>query len=114
MAEPFGSFATYSSAAGEIDTNALVRTGDVALVPFGYHGPAAAAPDYDLYYLNVMAGPDPSGPGCSQDDPGQAWIRDTWAEAGRRSPASLPRGLAAPAMRKERRPCEGASTTARP
>ncbi|HEY5320892.1 MAG TPA: 5-deoxy-glucuronate isomerase, partial [Galbitalea sp.] len=56
--DPFGTFATYSSAAGQIDTSALVRSGDIALVPYGYHGPAAAAPGYDLYYLNVMAGPD--------------------------------------------------------
>jgi 5-deoxy-glucuronate isomerase len=56
-AAAFGSFASYSSPAGDIDTQALVRTGDIALVPYGYHGPAAAAPEYDLYYLNVMAGP---------------------------------------------------------
>ncbi len=78
-ADAFGSFATYSSAAGEIDTNALVRTGDIALVPFGYHGPAAAAPEYDLYYLNVMAGPDPERVWLVSDDPKQAWIRSQWA-----------------------------------
>jgi 5-deoxy-glucuronate isomerase len=33
-----------------------VRDGDVVLVPRGYH-PVAAGPAYDLYYLNVMAGP---------------------------------------------------------
>jgi 5-deoxy-glucuronate isomerase len=33
-----------------------VRDGDVVLVPRGYH-PVAAGPGYDLYYLNVMAGP---------------------------------------------------------
>ena len=33
-----------------------VRDGDVVLVPRGYH-PVAAAVGYDLYYLNVMAGP---------------------------------------------------------
>jgi len=78
--DAFGSFATYSSAAGEIDTNALVRTGDIALVPFGYHGPAAAAPEYDLYYLNVMAGPDPERVWLISDDPRQAWIRSRWAQ----------------------------------
>ncbi len=30
--------------------------GDVVLVPKGYH-PVAAPHGYDLYYLNVMAGP---------------------------------------------------------
>ncbi|WP_019204011.1 5-deoxy-glucuronate isomerase [Tsukamurella sp. 1534] len=78
-ADAFGSFVTYSSGAGEIDTNALVRTGDVALVPYGYHGPAMAAPEYDLYYLNVMAGPDPERVWLISDDPRQAWLRDTWA-----------------------------------
>jgi 5-deoxy-glucuronate isomerase len=77
-ADAFGSFASYTSAAGEIDTQALVRTGDIALVPHGYHGPAAAAPEYDLYYLNVMAGPDPERIWLVSDDPRQAWIRDRW------------------------------------
>jgi len=76
--DAFGTFATYSSAAGEIDTQAMVRTGDIALVPYGYHGPAAAAPEYDLYYLNVMAGPDPERVWLVSDDPRQAWIRSGW------------------------------------
>jgi 5-deoxy-glucuronate isomerase len=75
----FGSFASYSSPAGNIDTQALVRTGDIALVPYGYHGPAAAAPEYNLYYLNVMAGPDPERVWLVSDDPRQAWIRGQWA-----------------------------------
>ena len=33
-----------------------VEDGDVVLVPKGYH-PCAACHGYDLYYLNVMAGP---------------------------------------------------------
>ena len=33
-----------------------VRDGDLVLVPRGYH-PVVAGPGYDLYYLNVMAGP---------------------------------------------------------
>jgi len=74
----FGMFSTYSSPAGEIDINAMVRTGDIALVPFGYHGPAVAAPGYDLYYLNVMAGPDPEREWLISDDPAHAWVRDTW------------------------------------
>ena len=39
-----------------IDEAIQVRDGDVVLVPRGYH-PVAAGPGYDLYYLNVMAGP---------------------------------------------------------
>ncbi|WP_243062674.1 5-deoxy-glucuronate isomerase [Humibacter sp. RRB41] len=77
--DAFGTFATYRSAAGDIQTDALVRSGDIALVPFGYHGPAAAAPEYDLYYLNVMAGPGPERAWLISDDPRQSWIRDNWA-----------------------------------
>jgi 5-deoxy-glucuronate isomerase len=39
-----------------LDHALQVRDGDVVLVPRGYH-PVAAGPGYDLYYLNVMAGP---------------------------------------------------------
>ncbi|MDH2444891.1 5-deoxy-glucuronate isomerase [Amnibacterium sp. CER49] len=87
-AAPFGLFAAYSSPAGEIDTDAVVTTGDIALVPFGYHGPAAAAPGYDLYYLNVMAGPDPERAWRISDDPAHGWVRDTWL--GQRSDPRLP------------------------
>ncbi|MBW8761272.1 MAG: 5-deoxy-glucuronate isomerase [Microbacterium sp.] len=75
----FGLFSTYSSPAGDIEIDAMVRTGDIALVPYGYHGPAVAAPGYDLYYLNVMAGPDPEREWLIADDPAHAWVRDAWA-----------------------------------
>jgi 5-deoxy-glucuronate isomerase len=39
-----------------LDEAMQIRDGDVVLVPRGYH-PVAAGPGYDLYYLNVMAGP---------------------------------------------------------
>jgi 5-deoxy-glucuronate isomerase len=39
-----------------LDEVMVVEDGDVALVPKGYH-PCAAIHGYDLYYLNVMAGP---------------------------------------------------------
>ncbi|MBG6214366.1 5-deoxy-glucuronate isomerase [Cryobacterium sp. CAN_C3] len=78
-ASPFGFMRTYSSEAGSIDILAEVHTGDVALVPFGWHGPCVAAPGYDLYYLNVMAGPDPDRSWRIRDDPAHGWIRDTWA-----------------------------------
>ena len=38
-----------------------------------------AAPGYDLYYLNVMAGPAQDGAWLMTDDPTHHWIRDTWA-----------------------------------
>jgi len=76
--DAFGLFSTYSSPAGDIEIDARVHTGDVALVPYGYHGPAVAAPGYDLYYLNVMAGPDPERKWLISDDPAHAWVRDSW------------------------------------
>ena len=39
-----------------------------------------AAPGYDLYYLNVMAGPEAERAWLICDDPMHAWIRDTWAD----------------------------------
>lgn len=74
----FGMFSTYSSPAGPIEIDSQVRTGDIALVPHGYHGPAVAAPGYDMYYLNVMAGPDPERTWLISDDPAHGWVRDTW------------------------------------
>jgi 5-deoxy-glucuronate isomerase len=60
-----------------IDICAEVGSGDVVLVPHGYHGPSMAAPGFDLYYLNVMAGPaERAWRFC--DDPSYSWIRDSW------------------------------------
>ncbi|NUR86377.1 MAG: 5-deoxy-glucuronate isomerase [Nonomuraea sp.] len=70
----------YTSEAGEIDTLAEVRSGDVVLVPYGYHGPSMAAPGYDLYYLNVLAGPGAERSMAFCDDPAHAWIRDSWRD----------------------------------
>jgi 5-deoxy-glucuronate isomerase len=39
-----------------LDEAMVVEDGDVTMVPKGYH-PVAAVHGYDLYYLNVMAGP---------------------------------------------------------
>ena len=61
----------------QIDLLAEVGSGDVVLVPYGYHGPSMAAPGYDMYYLNVMAGPaERAWRFC--DDPAHAWVRGTW------------------------------------
>ena len=87
-AAPFGLMQTYASNAGPIETLAEVHTGDIALVPFGWHGPCVAAPGYDLYYLNVMAGPDAERSWLITDDPAHAWIRETWA--GQEVDARLP------------------------
>jgi 5-deoxy-glucuronate isomerase len=63
----------------EIDVFAEVRTGDVVLIPHGWHGPSMAVPGYDLYYLNVMAGPAAERTWLICDDPAHAWVRGTWA-----------------------------------
>jgi 5-deoxy-glucuronate isomerase len=68
----------YASDDRPIDVSAEVRTGDVVLVPYGWHGPAMAAPGYDLYYLNVMAGPGRVRDWLISDDPHHGWIRRTW------------------------------------
>jgi 5-deoxy-glucuronate isomerase len=73
----FGYQRVYGTPERPIDVLAEVRTGDVVLIPHGWHGPSIAAPGYDLYYLNVMAGPDRAWLIC--DDPAHTWVRDTWA-----------------------------------
>jgi 5-deoxy-glucuronate isomerase len=60
------------------DLLAEVRTGDVVTIPHGWHGPSMAAPGYDLYYLNVMAGPGEERAWLICDDPAHAWVRQTW------------------------------------
>ncbi len=87
-ADAHGWMRTYGSDAGLIDTITEVRTGDVALVPHGWHGPCAAVPGYDLYYLNVMAGPDPERVWQISDDPAHGWVRATWE--GQEPDARLP------------------------
>jgi len=39
-----------------LDETMTVEDGDVVMVPKGYH-PVGAPHGYDLYYLNVIAGP---------------------------------------------------------
>lgn len=54
-----------------LDETITAEDGDVVLVPEGYH-PVAAPHGYDLYYLNVMAGPKRIWKFV--DDPAHAWI----------------------------------------
>ncbi|WP_202843984.1 5-deoxy-glucuronate isomerase [Luteimonas saliphila] len=54
-----------------LDEAIAVEDGDVVLVPRGYH-PVGAAHGYDLYYLNVMAGPERRW--LFRNDPAHAWI----------------------------------------
>jgi 5-deoxy-glucuronate isomerase len=69
----------YGTADRPIDLLTTVATGDTVLVPHGWHGPAMAAPGYDLYYLNVMAGPGERA-WRAPDDPSHTWVRETWRD----------------------------------
>jgi 5-deoxy-glucuronate isomerase len=77
-ADPVGYQRVYGTDERPIEVLAEVRTGDVVLVPHGWHGPSMAAPGYDLYYLNVMAGPGTERAWLICDDPAHGWVRDTW------------------------------------
>ncbi|SDS80954.1 5-deoxy-glucuronate isomerase [Actinoplanes derwentensis] len=77
-ADPVGYQRVYGTGDRPIDVSAEVRTGDVVLVPHGWHGPSMAAPGYDLYYLNVMAGPGATRAWLICDDPSHGWVRSTW------------------------------------
>ncbi len=74
--EAFAFQRLYSPTRG-VDETWTVRDGDLVLVPYGYH-PFTAAPGYDFYYLNALAGDHHSM--ANTDDPALAWIRETWAE----------------------------------
>ena len=76
---PFGFFRGKSADSRPYDVITEVKSGDVILVPYGWHGPVAAAPAYDMYFMNVMAGPDPDRVWNVVDEPGHEWIRETWA-----------------------------------
>jgi 5-deoxy-glucuronate isomerase len=56
---------------GSLDESITVSDGDVVLVPRGYH-PVGAPHGYDLYYLNVMAGPRRAW--RTSVDPAHAWL----------------------------------------
>ena len=69
----------YPSGSGSgTDVLAEVRSGDVVLIPDGWHGPSMAVPGCDMYYLNVMAGPSPERDWLICDDPEHSWVRGTW------------------------------------
>jgi 5-deoxy-glucuronate isomerase len=74
FARPEGwAFARVYTADRSLDGSFAPRDGDVILVPRGYH-PVAAAPGYDAYYLNVMAGPRRAWHFTLDSD--HAWLMD--------------------------------------
>jgi 5-deoxy-glucuronate isomerase len=80
--DAIASFRAYASDERKIDLQLEVRSGDVVLIPYGYHGPASAIPPYDLYFMNVMAGPDPDRSWNIVDDPNHTHARSTWDAQG--------------------------------
>ncbi|WP_022868992.1 5-deoxy-glucuronate isomerase [Schaalia vaccimaxillae] len=70
----------YPSPGHDIDVCTEVHDGDIITMPHGYHGPTVAAPGYDLYYLNVMAGPAEDAVWLMTDDPHHTWVRQTWED----------------------------------
>ena len=57
-----------------LDETMTIENGDVVLVPRGYH-PVATVHGYDLYYLNVMAGPKRAWQ--FYNDPQHQWILES-------------------------------------
>ena len=76
----FGFHRTSSSPGHQIDVLVEVADRDAVLVPYGWHGPCVAAPGFDMYYLNVMAGPGAERAWRISDHPDHAWVRSTWAD----------------------------------
>jgi len=63
------------TADGTLDETITAHDGDAVLVPRGYHVCAAAA-EYRIYYLNVLAGPKHVY--HMTFDPAHEWIKDGW------------------------------------
>ena len=78
--EPGLGYFRTSSSGRVIELLEEVRDRDTVLVPYGWHGPAVAAPGHDMYYLNVMAGPGSEREWKITDHPEQAWVRASWAD----------------------------------
>jgi 5-deoxy-glucuronate isomerase len=74
----FGYMQTTASDDRPIDVMTEVRDRDTVLVPYGWHGPCVAAPGFDMYYLNVMAGPAPERAWLISDHPEHAFVRAGW------------------------------------
>lgn len=67
----------------KVDELILARDSHLVLSPRGYH-PVVAAPGYNCYYLNMLAGSAQSL--AATDDPEHAWVKETWKEKDPRLP----------------------------
>jgi 5-deoxy-glucuronate isomerase len=75
MPESGFAFQRVYTADSELDETMTVHDGDTVLVPRGYHV-CAAAPEYHIYYLNVLAGPKHVY--HMTFDPKHEWIKRGW------------------------------------
>lgn len=66
-----------------LDELILARDNHLVLSPQGYH-PVVAAPGYNCYYLNMLAGSAQSL--AATDDPEHTWVKETWKEKDPRLP----------------------------
>jgi len=76
-AQPSAGFAFQRvyTAQRDLDETMTAHDGDLVLVPYGYHVCAAAA-EYSIYYLNVLAGPKHVY--HMTFDPAHEWIKKGW------------------------------------
>ena len=77
-ADPVGYQRVYGTDDRPIDVLAEVRTGDVVLVPHGWHGPAMAAPATTSTTSTSWPAPARERAWLICDDPAHAWVRETW------------------------------------
>lgn len=61
-----------------LDETIVVNNNDVVMVPKGYH-PVSAPPGYEVYYLNVMAGPVRTWKFYNDKD--HEWIFESWTKS---------------------------------
>jgi len=66
-----------------LDETITVRSGEMVLIPEGYH-PVVAAHGYNAYYLNALGGSARSL--AASDDPQYEWVRREWREKDPRVP----------------------------
>jgi len=68
---------------GKRDETLTVRSGELVLIPDGYH-PVVAAHGYNVYYLNALSGSARSL--AASLDPNYSWVSSTWKETDPRVP----------------------------
>lgn len=76
----FGYMQATASDDRPINLLAQVRQGSIIEVPYGWHGPCVAAPGFEMYYLNAMAGPGAERAWLITDHPEHAFVRASWED----------------------------------